>query len=67
MNTAIARSAISYIDGDKGILRYRGYPIEDLAEKSTFLEVAYLVIFGELPGKACVFTIAQTILLCRIV
>ena len=42
-------SKISYIDGDKGILEYRGYPIEQLAEKSTFLETAFLVIFGELP------------------
>lgn len=41
-NTATVRSAISYIDGDKGILRYRGYPIEELAEKSTFLEVIFL-------------------------
>jgi len=49
MNTASCRSAISFIDGDKGILRYRGYPIEQLAEKRTFTEVAYLLIFGELP------------------
>lgn len=48
-NTASCRSAISYIDGDAGILRYRGYPIEQLAEKSTFTEVMYLVIYGELP------------------
>jgi citrate synthase len=48
-NTAAAKSAITYIDGDAGILRYRGYPIEELAEKSTYLETAYLVIFGELP------------------
>ncbi|MHB1048451.1 MAG: citrate synthase [Bacteroidota bacterium] len=52
MNTASCRSTITYIDGDKGILRYRGYPIEQLAEKSTYLEVAYLVINGELPTKA---------------
>jgi citrate synthase len=52
LNTASCRSAITRIDGDKGILEYRGYPIEDLAEKSTFLEVAYLLIHGELPGKA---------------
>lgn len=50
-NTAPAKSTITYIDGDKGILRYRGYPIEQLAEKSSFLEVAYLVIYGELPTK----------------
>jgi citrate synthase len=51
MNTASCRSSITFIDGDKGILRYRGYPIEQLAEKCTFLEVAYLVLFGELPSE----------------
>jgi citrate synthase len=51
-NTASCRSAITYIDGDKGILEYRGYPIEQLAEKSTYLEVAYLLLFGELPTSA---------------
>ncbi len=50
-NTASTRSAVTYIDGEKGILEYRGYPIEQLAEKSTFLEVAYLLIHGELPTK----------------
>jgi len=49
MNTASCRSAITYIDGDKGILRYRGYPIEVLAEHCTFLEIAYLLLFAELP------------------
>ncbi|MGH3498591.1 MAG: citrate synthase [Nocardioidaceae bacterium] len=49
VNTASCRSAITFIDGDKGILEYRGYPIEQLAEKSTFLEVAYLLVHGELP------------------
>ena len=49
MNTASCRSNITYIDGDRGILRYRGYPIEVLAERCTFLEVAYLLLFGELP------------------
>ncbi|HKM86284.1 MAG TPA: citrate synthase [Terriglobales bacterium] len=49
MNTASCRSAITYIDGDLGILRYRGYPIEVLAEQCTYLEVAYLLLFGELP------------------
>src|SRR5881398_703512 len=49
MNTANCRSAITYIDGDKGILLYRGYPIEQLAEESDFLETAYLIVFGELP------------------
>jgi len=52
MNTAACRSAITYIDGDQGILRYRGYPIEQLAEKSTFLETAYLLLNGELPRAA---------------
>jgi len=51
-NTASCRSAITFIDGDKGILRYRGYPIEQLAERSAFLETAYLVLHGELPTKA---------------
>jgi citrate synthase len=49
VNTSPVKSAITYIDGDAGILRYRGYPIEQLAEKSTFLEVSYLLIYGELP------------------
>jgi citrate synthase len=49
MNTAACRSAITYIDGDKGILLYRGYPIEQLAEESDYLETAYLILFGELP------------------
>jgi citrate synthase len=51
LNTASTRSAITYIDGDRGILRYRGYPIEELAERKTYLEVAYLLVFGELPGE----------------
>ncbi|HEY0590456.1 MAG TPA: citrate synthase [Thermoanaerobaculia bacterium] len=51
MNTASCRSAITYIDGDKGILEYRGYPIEQLAEKSSFLETAWLLLHGELPSK----------------
>ncbi|MCG3172585.1 MAG: Citrate synthase [Myxococcota bacterium] len=50
-NTASCRSSITYIDGDKGILLYRGYPIEQLAEHSNFVEVAYLLLNGELPGK----------------
>jgi citrate synthase len=50
-NTAACRSAITYIDGDAGILEYRGYPIEQLAEKSTYLETAYLLVHGELPNK----------------
>ena len=52
MNTAACRSAITFIDGDKGILLYRGYPIEQLAEHSDFLETAYLILFGELPTEA---------------
>lgn len=52
MNTASCESKITYIDGDAGILRYRGYPIDQLAEKSTFLEVAYLLINGDLPSAA---------------
>ena len=51
-NTAACRSAITYIDGDAGILRYRGIPIDQLAEKSTFIEVSYLLIYGELPTPA---------------
>ncbi len=50
-NTAACRSTITYIDGDAGILRYRGYPIEQLAEKSSFLEVSYLILNGELPNE----------------
>ncbi|MBI2090906.1 MAG: citrate synthase [Deltaproteobacteria bacterium] len=52
MNTASCQSRITFIDGDKGILRYRGYPIEQLAEKSTYLETAYLVLYGELPTES---------------
>ncbi|XP_028791800.1 citrate synthase, glyoxysomal-like [Neltuma alba] len=52
LNTAPVRSKISYIDGDEGILRYRGYPIEELAEKSTYMEVAYLIMYGNLPTQS---------------
>ncbi|KAG7639486.1 putative transferase [Arabidopsis thaliana] len=52
LNTAPVRSSISYIDGDEGILRYRGYPIEEMAENSTFLEVAYLLMYGNLPSES---------------
>jgi len=52
LNTAACRSAITYIDGDKGILRYRGYPIEQIADQASFLEVAYLLAAGELPNQA---------------
>ncbi|MGH3435832.1 MAG: citrate/2-methylcitrate synthase, partial [Sciscionella sp.] len=51
VNTASCSSEITYIDGEAGILRYRGYPIEQLAEKSNFIEVSYLLIYGELPTK----------------
>jgi citrate synthase len=51
-NTALCHSKVTFIDGDKGILRYRGYPIEELAERSTYLETAYLLLNGELPTKA---------------
>src|SRR5688500_3221513 len=51
MNTASCISRITYIDGDKGILHYRGYPIEDIAESATYLEIAYLLLNGELPSK----------------
>ncbi len=51
MNTASCRSEITFLDGDRGVLEYRGYPIEQLAEKSSFLEVAYLLVFGELPTQ----------------
>ncbi|MBN1431031.1 MAG: citrate synthase [Anaerolineae bacterium] len=51
-NTASTKSTITYIDGEQGILRYRGYPIEQLAERSTYLETAYLIVFGELPTAA---------------
>src|SRR6202046_1889696 len=50
-NTGACISKITFIDGDKGILRYRGIPIEELAEKSTFIETAYLIIYGDLPNR----------------
>ncbi|KAA8526241.1 hypothetical protein F0562_008020 [Nyssa sinensis] len=52
LNTAPVRSSICYIDGDEGILRYRGYPIEQLADGSSFLEVAYLLMYGNLPSES---------------
>ena len=52
MNTASCQSRITYVDGDKGMLRYRGYPIKQIAEKSTYLETAYLILYGELPTKS---------------
>ena len=51
MNTASCKSTITYIDGDRGVLEYRGYPIEQLAEQSSYLEVAYLLLYGELPTE----------------
>ena len=60
-NTGATKSAITFLDGDKGILRYRGYAIEELAEKSTFIEVAYLLIFGNLPNKQELETFTEEI------
>jgi citrate synthase len=51
MNTASCRSAVTFIDGERGILRYRGYPIDQLARNSSYVEVAYLTLFGELPTQ----------------
>jgi citrate synthase len=61
VNTGSTSSAITYIDGDAGILRYRGYPIEQLAQKSTFIEVSYLLIYGELPTAAQLEEFSQKI------
>ena len=60
-NTGSTKSAITFLDGEKGILRYRGYPIEQLAEKASFLEVSYLILNGELPTK----TELESILILR--
>jgi citrate synthase len=60
-NTGSCRSAITFIDGDEGILRYRGYPIEELAARSTFLEVAYLLIYGELPSESQLSSFEESI------
>jgi citrate synthase len=62
LNTASCQSKITYIDGDKGILRYRGYPIEELAEKCTFLEVAYLLLNGDLPTESQLTTWVDTLI-----
>jgi citrate synthase len=59
MNTASTRSAVTFLDGEKGILRYRGIPIEELAEKSTFVEVAYLLIYGHLPTSGELATFSE--------
>jgi citrate synthase len=61
MNTASCESAITYIDGDNGILRYRGYPIEELAEKSTFIETSFLLIYGHLPSASELSNFTQDI------
>jgi citrate synthase len=61
VNTGSTLSAITFLDGDKGILRYRGYPIEQLAEKCSFIEVCYLLIFGELPNQAQLDEFAGTL------
>lgn len=61
-NTSAVKSSISYIDGEKGILRYRGYPIEELAERSSFLEVSYLLMYGELPSSAKLDTWTEAVM-----
>src|SRR3982750_2992874 len=61
VNTAPCTSPLTYIEGDEGILRYRGYPIDQLAEKSSFLEVTYLLIYGELPTADGLGSFAQRI------
>jgi citrate synthase len=61
MNTASTKSAITFLDGERGILRYRGIPIEDLAEKSTFVEVSYLLIYGHLPNKIQLANFSQAL------
>jgi citrate synthase len=61
MNTASTKSAITFLDGERGILRYRGIPIEDLAEKSTFVEVSYLLIYGHLPNKTELATFSSAL------
>src|SRR5215471_6222397 len=58
-NTGSCKSRITFIDGEKGILRYRGIPIEELAEKSTFIEVAHLIIMGKLPNRAELRTVSE--------
>src|SRR5712691_11695722 len=65
MNTANCRSAITYIDGEKGILLYRGYPIEQLAEDSDYLETAYLILFGELPTSSQIQNWTRDIIITR--
>src|SRR5690554_5285252 len=60
-NTGACESAITFLDGEKGILRYRGYAIEELASKSTFVEVAYLLIYGELPSESELETFRMTV------
>ena len=60
-NTGSCESEITFIDGEKGILRYRGFPIEDLAENSSFLEVSYLLIHGELPSRDELHTFTESI------
>ncbi len=60
MATAACESKITYIDGDPGVLLYRGYPIEQLAEKSNFIEVSYLILYGELPTKRAARRVHRT-------
>src|SRR5262245_25075 len=60
-NTGSCRSAITFIDGEEGILRYRGYPIEELADHSSFLEVAWLLLNGEIPGRTEIDTFSENV------
>ena len=60
-NTGSCISKITFIDGEKGILRYRGIPIEELAEKSTFIEAAYLIIYGDLPTRAAIAEVLRPV------
>ncbi len=61
MNTGATRSAVTFLDGEQGILRYRGYPIEQLTEKCDFVEVSYLLIYGELPTRAQLDAVRRSI------
>src|SRR3954452_14368898 len=64
MNTASCRSAVTYLDGDQGVLEYRGYPIQQRAGRSTYLEVAYLLIHGELPTQDALDEWAHQVTIC---
>jgi citrate synthase len=62
MNTGACQSAVTFLDGEKGILRYRGYPIEQLAERSSFVEVSYLLIYGRLPNRSELDSFTQSLI-----